>query len=492
MVAALASLHETLPATEAQRRQLARLGQDGTLVVVTGQQAGLLGGPLFTTYKAMGALATAAAAEQLLGRPVVPVFWVASEDHDFSEVRQLRLAAPDGALVQLALPGSGDFRSAGDIPVPPEARHLIGELEALFPPTATGGAFAAGLRESLRRLQRPTLAGWFTQQLHLLLGDRGLLFYDPMLPGLRACSAPVLAGAASRAAAAGQAIAEAGALLRQVGYAPGLELEPDHVHLFVYHDGRRLALHAVDGRVRTRGGEVDLPLTDLARRVLEQPTAFSPNVALRPVVQDFTLPVLAQLGGPGEVAYLAQLDGVFRLWDRPAPIVSPRPGATIVLPEDDAALQRCDGPALEALRADVTAVVERAVASRSTLDLDAVFAAERSAVRERYARLQQLLQELSPHMAAIVRGNAERVLFQLEYLERKAHQHRRRAHRDLATALRQAAGRLFPGGALQERNSCVYAYVFRWGADFLEALAQAVAAEKVHGRHLVLHWEPED
>lgn len=488
LAAALAAHHRELGAHPAQERNLAALGQPETLVVVTGQQAGLLGGPLYTAYKALGAVIRAAEASRHLGCPVVPVFWVASEDHDWSEVSHAQFAGPDGALHRLALEGSGGFQSAGDIPLPPEARRLVGQLTTLFPPSPEGQSVADALLAGLRRSGRQTLAGWFTWQLHSLLAATGLLFYDPMQPRLRELAAPVFAGAAERAPAANRIIAAAAERLVAAGYAPGLDIDADHLHLFVYHEGRRLALHADGERIHTRDGAVELHRRTLVERARVQPTAFSPNVALRPIVQDFTLPVLCQLGGPGEVAYLAQLTEVFPLWDREAPLVAPRPGATVVLPEDAAALAEA-GARPEELRGDLGAVVDRAAAARSPVDVDALFAEERQALDARYARLRTALAEVAPALPRIVDGNLDRMRYQLDYLARKSRQHRRRVQNDLTSAIRAAAGRLYPGGAPQERSSVIYPYLFRNGPTFLSSLEQALAqAPGPFGRHWLLTW----
>ena len=490
LVAALTRHHARLGVRPAQQSHLEALGRQDALVVVTGQQAGLLGGPLYTAYKALGAIVRAAEAQRQLGCPVVPVFWVASEDHDWSEVSRAACAAPDGALVRLRLQGDGGFRSAGHIPLPHEARHLVGRLTSLFPPRGDGAAAAEALQASLQRPGRPTLADWFTTQLQSLFGEAGLLFYDPMLPDLRALAAPVFSGAVERAPAANAAIVSAGEALAMAGYEPGLELEPDHVHLFAYHQGRRVALHAVDGRVRTRDGAVDLEARAAARLAAAEPAGFSPNVALRPIVQAFTLPVLCQLGGPGEVAYLAQLGGVFSLWGLEAPIVAPRPGATILLPADVDALAAAGAPVLS-LRSDLEGMIDRAVAARCPVDIADVFAAERRALAERYGQLRTVLAAVGPAMPVIVDGNAERVTHQLDYLERKARQHRRRTQRELAASLRAAAGRLFPAGGLQERSSLIYPYLFSEGPGFLAALREVLAAVPGPiGRHWLLRWEP--
>jgi bacillithiol biosynthesis cysteine-adding enzyme BshC len=489
LVAALRGYHERIgPLQPVQLRNLEALAQDA-LVVVTGQQAGLLGGPLYTLYKALGAVLRAEQASGALGCPVVPVFWIASEDHDWSEVGQAQVVAPDGRLVHLRLPGSGDFRSAGQIPVPAEARRLVGELLSLFPPTPAAAAVRERLVAGLRWAAGKSLVDWFAWQLQDLLGGLGLLLYDPMLPDLRALAAPVLAGAVGRAPAVNAAVAESAAALRAVGYSPGLDGAEDHLNLFVYLDGRRVALHLRGGRVRSRDGRVDCTPEELAERVLRDPTGFSPNVALRPIVQDHTLPVLCQLAGPGEVAYLAQLRGAFALWERSLPVVGPRPGATLVLPEDQEALHRASAR-VEDLLSDPQAVVDRAVAARAPVDLDALFAAERQCLDRRYAALEERLAAVAPALRAITRGNADRVRLQLTYLEKKARQHLRRAQRDLSSAVRAAAQRLFPAGGLQERGTCAYPYLLREGTALIDGLRAAMAdAPGPFGRHWLLRAE---
>ncbi len=469
-----------------QQRNLQALRQEDALVVVTGQQPGLLGGPMYTLYKALGAVIEAERASRELGCPVVPVFWIASEDHDWSEMSQAHIVAPDGGLVPLRLGGTGEFRSAGHIPVPSEARHLVGQMRELCPPTASGAALAEHLLDGLRRPGRVTLADWFGWQLQGLLGNSGLLFYDPMQPALRALAAPVFSGAAQRAAEANRRIEMAARTMEAAGYAPGLNIEADHVHLFTYVGGRRLALHAEEGRIRTRDRQVDWGPDELPQRVQADASAFSPNVALRPIVQDFTLPVLAQLGGPGEVAYLAQLRDVFALWERPMPIVGPRPGATLVFPAEREVLER-SGATIDDLLTDVQGVVDRAVGALSPVEPTALFASGRERISEQYARLEESLARISPSMRAITRGNAERVMYQVDYLEKKARQHLRRAHRDLVSSIRGAAGRLFPAGGLQERAVGPYPFLFRTGPHLVQEIQEALnGAPGPFGRHWLL------
>ncbi len=485
LVAALRRRHEAWGLRPAQERCLAALSRQDALVVVAGQQPGLFTGPLFTLYKALGAVIRAEAATRVLGCPVVPVFWVASEDHDWSELAHLSLPGPDGRAVHLSLPGDGGHRSAGHIPVPAETRHLVSELTTFFPPAEAGAQIARALWDDLRS-PRLTVAEWFCRQMQRLLGDTGLLLYDPMQPELRRLAAPVFAGAARRAARVNERLVEAAQAMETAGYAPGLHPESDAVHLFVYHRGLRIALHAEADRLQTRDGQVQTTAAEVAAEAVRAPEGFSANVVLRPVVQDATLPVLCQLAGPGEVAYLAQVARVFEAWDRPAPLVGPRPGATLLEAEDAAVLSEA-GLSVRDLWEGIDAAIDRVLAVRATVDLDALFKRGRAAMADVYARFDDELAAVAPTLGAVVQGNAERVNSQLAYLERKARQHRRRAERAWVNRMRATAGRLIPDGGLQERRSGVYPYAFRRGPRLIPELREALAgAPGPFGRHWVL------
>lgn len=487
LCSALTELHAALGPTNAQTQNLHRLANPEALVVITGQQAGLLTGPLFTIYKAIGTIRRAAEAERLLGMPVVPVFWVASEDHDFSEVSGLRLADPNGRLARFVLPGRGDGRSAGAITVPSPAVRLVEGFLKTFPPAHPEGEAVA--EDLVAQVQAATvgrgisLAAWFTRQMHSLLGSFGLLFYDPMFPALRRLAAPVLSRAADAASAIHAATTEAADALRRQGYEPGLDFEEDQIHLFTYQHGRRIGLRRRGDMLCGRDGEELLPARDLAAAVERSPEEFSPDVTVRPVVQEWTLPVLAQLGGPGEVAYLAQLDRVFRWWDVTRPIIVPRPGATIVLPEDAEILDRT-GMLFGRLRYEARAQLDEWLGGQAKVDLSALFAAERSAFTERYAWLERELTAVAPSLSGVVQTNRDRVLYQLSYLERKAYQHRRRVAGDVARAVAATAGRLFPGGSLQERASNIYQYLLREGPAFVHSLSETLPVDGLHHRLL--------
>jgi bacillithiol biosynthesis cysteine-adding enzyme BshC len=484
LAGALTRYLQRIGGSPAQLAAAESLAEPRALAAVTGQQAGLLTGPLLTLYKAITVLRVAAEQQARLGRPVIPVFWVASEDHDFAEVNQVRAVDAAARPVRLRLPPMPNRRSVGDIPVPGAARHLVSAAVSLVPPETADPATVQWLRDSLEAALRgrESLATWFARLLAALFRDQGLVLLDPMLPELRELAVPVIAQSLARAPAVNAALAEAAGRLRAAELTPGLALEPDHLHVFYHDDRERVALfHQGGSGVRARHGEVAFSAEAFARAVADRPGAFSPGVVLRPVVQDVILPTLCQVSGPGEAAYLAQMRQVFPLFGRGMPVIRPRLGATLALPEDAAAAAAVDLD-LGGLRdGSWRRAVESVVQSRSRLDVAERFAAERAVLRERYAALaRDLSHGVAPALHEIAERNGAHVLWQLDYLEKKAIQHERRRERSLLRAVEGAAHRLFPEGHLQESTQSVVPYLLRYGLGLVRELTERVPLDQGH------------
>lgn len=467
LAAALAAYQTEIGGNVAAAR---RLGESGAVAVVAGQQAGLFTGPLFAIYKALTLLDLARRCEAALDRPVVPVYWVASEDHDFDEVASTWGDDAAGEIVRLTLPrpaGAGR-RSVGDLELRAEdAVRLQQRLVGLVPqpdPRARArleGCWCPG----------QGLAGWFARQLAALFAERGLVILDPMLAPLRRAALPLASLAWERAPDVEAELAAGAERLQRVGFGAALEPEPGHTHLFARLDGeRQLLLHRQGVAVTRQGERVDVAAL--------APDELSYGVALRPVVEAVLLPVLAHVSGPGEVAYQAQIGGVFATLGVDAPPVVPRLGLTLVPP--DAAPFAAAGAGLRRLRGEPLVLVDQVLARESGLDVAARFAAEQADMRARYAALERDLTEVSPSLAGIVRANLERVLAQLDYLERKARQHRRRGHREFVRAAAAARNRLFPRGRLQEQALNVWPFLLRFGVVWLDSLCDALPSAPGH------------
>ncbi|MBX6377313.1 MAG: bacillithiol biosynthesis cysteine-adding enzyme BshC, partial [Clostridia bacterium] len=456
---------------------------DGALAVVTGQQAGAATGPLYTLYKAVTAVALARVLAAALERPVVPVFWVASEDHDLHEIATIHVLSRRGQVRRLSLPVPGGRRPSGSVPVPAGARRFVGELlEVCEGPWREEAAIA--LAETARAAS--SLADWFARLMAWLFRGTGLVFLDPMDPALRALLAPFFLDALVAREAVGRELRSATARLQARGYEPALTCDDDQVHLFLLDEGgERVALFWDGDGYADRDGRLFLGVAELARLAGNAPHRLSTDVVLRPVAQDVLLPTLAYVAGPGEVAYLAQLGGVYRVFGQEMPIIYPRLSLTVVPPEAATAMEAYAvrpgaGPEeLDARLAEVMRQVDR-------VGLDHLFATHRARVEEAYAHLLARLAEVSPHLPDIGRGNLERVRRQIDYLEKKAWQHHRRRHREVARAFALVSHTLRPLGQMQERVLNGLPWVARGGRGFIEDL---LTAPLTPGHHLA-RWEP--
>jgi len=306
VAAALVAQQQARGAPRAAAR--AELLRDARAVaVVTGQQAGLFGGPLYVLYKALCALKTARLLEERRGAPVVAVFWVASDDHDFAEVRSASVI--DEAAQIRTLRYNPIEEPLGQ----PAARIFLDETITKLVEELGQSLPASAHREELVRLvggcYRPgvALSDAFARLLSCLLPE--LVVLDPSDPALKALMAPVLSREISERSPTSRLAIEIGSALLAAGYHQQVPVRPGFLNLFLYFDGERRALAEHDGTVEVRGPGWKIPLAEAARLVGTDPASFSPGVLLRPLAQDALLPTAAYVGGPAEIAYHAQIGG---------------------------------------------------------------------------------------------------------------------------------------------------------------------------------------
>ena len=444
---ALTAYNRALGAPAAAREAAAALADPDCCCVHTGQQAGLMGGPVYTLYKIASAIRLAARYQEQLGRRCVPVFWLASEDHDLGEINHAHYLAGDGSIGRVRFAWEGEGRSISDLPVTPEVANAAAEFFRRQPT----GEFVSYARE----LFTPRGSG-FAQALAAafarLFGDHGLVLMEPHL--LR----PLFPGFFRRAVAAGpevQAIlARAAQALAADGYP--VPLAPERAGtLFQYVDGQRVRLAAG-----------------------EQPPAaamLSTDATLRPVLADLALPSVATVLGPGEVAYQAMLRGIYQLFGVPQPLVVPRQSYTVVPAAAAATLTQFDlvptqivGPEFS-----VSAAFNAAVPAGER----ARFAYLRGELHDLWAPLERQVTATDPNLAHTWRrslGHAERAVDRLEERATRALMSRRGAGRGELQRLRDL---VWPRGRPQERVLPAAHFLARYGPAFVPALLAACDPE---------------
>jgi bacillithiol biosynthesis cysteine-adding enzyme BshC len=450
------------------RRRIEDLCAPHGLAVCTGQQTGLFGGPLFTLYKALTAVALAARLERELGRPVVPLFWMASEDHDVAEADHVHLLDRGGRLNTLrhAAWGSASGFMPANLRLGPAIQDTLRQVWDALPATE----FTDPLRASLDQAYAPdrTLADAFARWILSLIGDTGLVMVDAADPALKRLAAGILRREIEEAPRTSAAIMEVSRALRAQGYPAQIDARPDGVNCFLLAGGRR-ALSRDTGGLKIRDTGEFFPVAALSRMAEESPERFSPNVALRPVIQDQLFPTLAYVAGPGELAYFAQLRPVYEAFDVPMPVIVPRATLSLVEPRIAQLLHRFHLE-LQDLVTEPEQLASRILRAQLPPDLGATLATARQDVEEIFRRVGEAIAAVDPTLKATAGQTGGHIKGHLDQLEKKAVQALKRREADTGQQLQRLRDALMPGGKLQERVYPLLPYLAKYGPALVRLL----------------------
>lgn len=443
----------------------------GASAVVTGQQVGLFGGPVFSLYKALTAVKLAEQATQA-GVDCVPVFWLATTDHDLAEVNHVSIPGSDGVRHALIAPTQG----VPDAPV--GAVTFEAGIEQVLE-AAAGLLGDSPVVTFLRESYRPgeNLGSAFARLFARLFADGGVILLDASDRELHTVAEPIYRAAIERAAELDEALLKRGRELEAAGYHQQVKVTSSSTLLFALQNGARVAIHR-----RTNGtaqhtdfliGEERESQTELLRRIASSPHDFSPNVLLRPVVQDYLLPTLAYTGGSAEVAYFAQAAvGYEALRGRTTPII-PRFSATLIEAKPQSLLER-HGLALPDLFHGPESVREALAQRALAQDLQAAFERADAAVKESLVSIQESLARLDKTLVDAAANAGSKMLHQLEQLRSRAARAELRQSEVLNRHADLLCGALYPDKVLQERETPGVYFLSRYGTELLHGLYDAI------------------
>jgi bacillithiol biosynthesis cysteine-adding enzyme BshC len=456
------------------RAATSRLGQPGSVAIVTGQQAGLFGGPMFTLLKALSAIQLAERVAIDHHVPAVPVFWVDAEDHDWEEVHSCGVLDADAKLRAVALPRIG---GAGEMPVAAvtldeSVNAAIEELSRILPQTE----FTEALLGDLREVYRPGrgMADAFARWLERVLGSRGLIVFDSSDPAAK----PLVADLFARELSGGRTsalAADAGTALASRGYHVQVAAQPDNVAIFQLDGVRRPIRRGTDGDHPTA--------TELAAEALARPAGFSPNVLLRPIVQDTLFPTIAYVAGPNELAYLAQLRTIYEQFGVPMPLMYPRVSATLVDPPTRRFLMRYDLP-FEALQARDESALNRLLEMSLPRAVEDAYLDASRTISASMDTLIEALPAIDPTLAGAGRSSLGRMTHELDSLHDKIVHAAKRRDETLRRQFLRAQALTFPDGQPQERAVGFVYFLNRYGPSLVDRLATDLPLDL--GSHWVL------
>jgi len=453
-------------ASDAAVSAAALLRNPQTVAIVTGQQAGLFGGPLFTLLKALTALRLAEQVTTEHGVPTVAVFWIDAEDHDWEEVKSCRVL--DAAMKPLVI-AAGDPPLAHTGPVAgvqldESVNAAISALETAMP----GTEFTPGLIDGLRRAYAPGtgMADAFGRWLETVLGPRGLIVFDASDPAAKPLVSQIFAGEIAQAGQTARLASEAGTELEARGYHAQATPQEGSLALFHLNAGRQpIRPHQESFLV----GERQESTSALLERVRISPQEFSPSVLLRPIVQDTLFPTVCYVAGPNELAYLGQLRRVYDAFSTPMPLIQQRASATILDSNAVRFLTRYD-VALESLRAQDEAVLNAVLEAQLPPSVESSLEEAVRTLEQRMERLTKEVVQIDPTLEGASRSTLSRMQDDLKKLHGKIIQAAKRKDETLRRQFQSARAQAFPGGEPQERAVGFVYFLNKYGPALVDRL----------------------
>ncbi len=437
---------------------LSRLSQPDAVAIVTGQQVGLFSGPAYTIFKALTAVKLADHLREN-GLNAVPVFWLATEDHDLAEVNHAwvfdQQARPTKISIANSVSNSGPVGDVqlSDVPIT-ELRAALGQLP-----------FADAVLELVQASYRPgsTFGSAFAALLKEILKEYGLLYLDPLTPDVREIASPLMSEAVRNVPELVSSLRERDRELSAGGYHSQVLVDEDASLLFLLSDGKRVPIRFKDGRFLTRDRSYTADeLQAMANRL-------SPNALLRPVMQDFLLPTVSYIGGPAEIAYLAQSKVLYdRLLGR-MPVIYPRNSFTLLDQHATNLLHRFGLHTLDLM--DHQEHVKSQIAAKLVPQtLTGEFEALRSKAASSLTGLESKLLDFDPTLGASSKKSAAKILYQIDKLSRKVARETLRRDERACHDAAYLMDLVYPHRRLQERIYSIVPFLAKYGLDLPQQL----------------------
>lgn len=470
---------------QAVRHSLEQLASGEASVMTGGQQAGLFTGPLLVIHKAITIIRMAREAEKRLGKPVIPVFWIAGEDHDFDEVNHWYALTGQLAVERFRLEHPNGIRQAvSKLPFESWANALA-QMEDWLPQSE----FKETLMERLRFFadSSSTLTQLFARIMGWLFGSHGLLLLDSDDPSLRRLEAPMFERLLVHCQGINRSVLAGAAAVERLGFKPQAEQAEGHANLFYYDERGERTLLYMDGEegFTDRKRSFHMERGSLRQLIGVQPERFSNNVMTRPIMQDYVLPVLGVVLGPGEIAYWALTREAFGLMGFRMPVVMPRLEFTLV----EGTLQKN----MEKFGLSYDDVVERFEEFREEwlfdqgqYEVEELFSETRRRFLELYRPVLETVSSINPGLSKLGETNRQKIVEQIEYMRKRATDALESKFSSGLRQLERIRLGLYPLSKPQERVYNVFAYLNKYGNGWIDELINQ--AYDNDGKHRLVYF----
>jgi len=448
-----------------------KLSDKRACVVFTGQQVGMLTGPLYTIYKTITIIKLAKYLESEIGIPVVPVFWMAADDHDFEEINNIHLIDRSNKISRF-------YYKPDETPdhVPLGFQTLdenITKFNEQISSSLNQTEYCDDIVKMVKETYKPgmSICDAFGKMMGRLYSDSGLVIVNPADVRIKKLAVPIFQKEISDYKSSNQIIQLANVELGKLGYHTQVNRLENYLNLF-YYTGRRSRVGVKDEEYFIDGVDMKYTLDELLELVADSPTNFSPNVLLRPVMQDYIFPTLAYIGGPSEVAYFAQIKDLHNHFGVQCPIVYPRLSATIL---DRYSIKTYEKYGL--VHGDLVddkktqATIKALVKDRIPGGLNDRLENDRAEIISRIMEIDGLLKGLDEGVKKTVQKSRGKVEYELKSLQEKIIKAYKKQNDGIVDSVTRTANFIFPESSMQERHLNVLTFLNKYGMGFIERLS---------------------
>lgn len=470
LVSILKEQYTTLPdASDKTLINIQNLGEERTLAIVTGQQLGLFGGPLYTIYKIITAIKLS---RQLKERyeeyNFVPVFWLEGDDHDFNEIRWIKLLDKENKLKEITyleqISEDEAKQSVGNLKLNSEINKVIEEIKNSIRETE----FTPDLISKLIEIYNPdkTIKQSFRELIFWLFDEYGLIILDPQDDKIKTLLTPVFIKEITNFREHTQKLVLSSAKLEEVYHAQ-VKIKP--VNLFYSTDEGRYAIEPVENDFRLRRKRKQFTKEELLNQIESEPERFSPNVLLRPICQDYLLPTAFYVAGPSEVAYLAQVLPLYDFFNVQAPIIYPRASITVVEKNIQSNLEKFN---LEIKNIFVNSdnLKDNIIAALSENNLDQVIEDIKKQIDFLFDDIKKSLYSVDKTLSDSSERYREKVKSLIEELKQKAIQAQKKKYEISLKQIDKITDSLYPSENLQERELNFIYFTNKYGDAFIKKI----------------------
>ena len=457
-----------------------KLQQKDAVAVVTGQQLGVFGGPLYTLYKAMTAVKLSRKLEHSLGRPVVPVFWLEGGDHDLPEIAGVKVPGKALRYTGHVLPHDGNLGSVGELRLTSDIDRMKAELREALPATEFTDRILEGYYQYYR--EGATFFDSFSRTMALLLKNSPIVLMNPEDCLLKQFTVPLFESALTDYQEVYHRLFAASQDLLQLGF--HAQVSPRPVPPLFYQDASgRNPIHPDGSGFSIRKGTDSVSASSVLQLIRHDPLRFTPNVVLRPLVQDTLLPTVAYVAGPGEVAYFAQFKSVYEWAGIPMPVIYPRASISLIEPYPRRVLSK-RGLEMETLAGNIEVLLNKMVSEGS--DVQVEFNHASSALQSIGRSLKPVVSGVDPTLSRAVGSTQASWIKDLNKLRGRVLRAQKQQHSTLRSQLTRSQEMLFPSGKMQERVLPALYYLSKYGPSLLDRLRDSISLETAQHQLLEL------